>query len=294
MENLHVKCVCEADVVKTIFVVFRSSSSSLKFINKCTNLASTLTLTLNPSPSPGCLPPLQESYQVHTATEVAAMMQEYIELATALAPLIDIFLCETMSSIAQAVTAATAAATAAASAGSSKKKHIPVWVAFTLQDSTAAKLRSGESLVDAVRAVREMVPAVEVVLLNCCAPQAVSAGLIALRENTKNIKPPLRVGGYCNGFATSTSEWLLSSGEHELIGNGDDAMAELPAEEYDAETGILLPSAFVKHAQRWIEQGNAMVVGGCCGIGPDHIRELVVVAAAAARCKKWSSSLLSP
>lgn len=30
---------------------------------------------------------------------------------------------------------------------------------------------------------------------------------------------------------------------------------------------------FAREARRWVELG-ARVIGGCCGIGPEHIREL--------------------
>ena len=33
------------------------------------------------------------------------------------------------------------------------------------------------------------------------------------------------------------------------------------------------PSAFADHARDWVSHG-AMIVGGCCGIGPEHIAEL--------------------
>jgi S-methylmethionine-dependent homocysteine/selenocysteine methylase len=37
--------------------------------------------------------------------------------------------------------------------------------------------------------------------------------------------------------------------------------------------GDLTPEAFAKAAETWIDRG-AQIVGGCCGIGPDHIRYL--------------------
>ena len=37
--------------------------------------------------------------------------------------------------------------------------------------------------------------------------------------------------------------------------------------------GIIKPEAYVRHAQQWVAAG-ASIVGGCCGIGPEHIRAL--------------------
>ena len=36
---------------------------------------------------------------------------------------------------------------------------------------------------------------------------------------------------------------------------------------------MISPEDFAAEARQWIEAG-AQVVGGCCGIGPDHIREV--------------------
>ena len=32
----------------------------------------------------------------------------------------------------------------------------------------------------------------------------------------------------------------------------------------------------VEAARRWVEEFNVSMLGGCCGIGPDHIRALKV------------------
>lgn len=68
--------------------------------------------------------------------------------------------------------------TAACSSISSSARGagLPIWVAFTLEDSKRAVLRSGEALAGAASwAASE--PAVSAILLNCCAPQAISAAL---------------------------------------------------------------------------------------------------------------------
>ena len=205
----------------------------------------------------GSLPPLEESYQMHTTLECQSMQEEYNNLARALAPYIDIFLCETITSIAQAQTAINAAIMA-----SSEK---PVWVSFSLQDNTRALLRSGERVEDAVHAVAEY-PSVQAILFNCCAPQAVTAGLDAVKG--LKLLGKLRIGAYANGFQTTTSEWLTQEGNlkesSELI--------TLPDGEYDNDD-IILPQAYLRHARKWVENG-ASIIGGCCGVGPEHIAEL--------------------
>lgn len=54
------------------------------------------------------------------------------------------------------------------------------------------------------------VPGVEALLLNCCAPQAVTAGLAQLAGA---LPAGLKVGGYANGFQTTTSEWLSGASQ---------------------------------------------------------------------------------
>jgi homocysteine S-methyltransferase len=36
---------------------------------------------------------------------------------------------------------------------------------------------------------------------------------------------------------------------------------------------LILPEAYARHAARWVELG-ATIVGGCCGIGPQHIKRI--------------------
>ena len=40
-----------------------------------------------------------------------------------------------------------------------------------------------------------------------------------------------------------------------------------------AVRGIITPAAYLAEAERWVAAG-VQVIGGCCGIGPDHIRLL--------------------
>ena len=68
----------------------------------------------------------------------------------------------------------------AARAGSA----LPVWVAFTLEDSPAQRLRGGEGVADAAAWAASQ-PEVQAVLLNCCAPEAISAALPALKAAVK-------------------------------------------------------------------------------------------------------------
>lgn len=36
---------------------------------------------------------------------------------------------------------------------------------------------------------------------------------------------------------------------------------------------IISPQDYLRYSRQWLSQG-AQIIGGCCGIGPEHIREL--------------------
>lgn len=120
-------------------------------------------------------------------------------------------------------------------------------------------------------------PGLQALLVNCCSPQAVAAALPRLRAA---VPAGLRVGGYANGFATTTSEWLAGSsgsgGEADEAGaaGGEDlaAFTSPPREEYD-DQGLILPEAYARHTLAWRSAG-ASIVGGCCGVGPAHIARM--------------------
>ncbi|KAI8466981.1 MAG: Homocysteine S-methyltransferase [Monoraphidium minutum] len=209
----------------------------------------------------GSLPPLKESYQWEGLDPPDEMRAQYRELAEALAPHADVLLAETLS------TAAEAAAVAAATARLGK----PLWVSFTLEDSTAARLRSGELLAAAAAATALLAaPHLEALLINCCAPQAASAALPALRAAAP---PRLRVGAYANGFRTTTSQWLAGGRAPEL---------EVDEADYDTASGLITPAAYARFAGAWARRGAALV-GGCCGVGPEHIRAVAAELSAPGR-----------
>jgi S-methylmethionine-dependent homocysteine/selenocysteine methylase len=243
----------------------------------------------------GSLPPLLESYQTRDLLSLEEMQPQYRQLAAALGPFVDVFLCETLSSVVEGV--------AAASVVSTTTK--PWWISFSLHDSlprggsissnvtigddddnnnnnnnnkshpsssTMVTLRSGESLENAVQATVNTFPGCEAVLINCCAPRTVTAGIQVLKNILVNSnRSDIMIGGYANGFSTTTSQWLQTKegGEKER-GVGDQPNELVPGEEYSTETGLILESAYAEHAEQWRSLG-ARIIGGCCGIGPSHV-----------------------
>lgn len=185
----------------------------------------------------GCLAPLVASYRPDVAPDDATCLADYRRMVGAQADGVDLFICETMSLQREACAAARAAA----------ESERPVWVAFTVDDGDGKRLRSGESLAEAARAV--MGVGAERVLVNCSVPEAVTTAMSEL------VGLGVPFGGYANGF---TSVAALEPG-----GTVDSLEAR----------SDLGPDAYAEHALEWVERG-ATVVGGCCEVGPAHIAAL--------------------
>lgn len=187
----------------------------------------------------GSLPPLSESYRWDLVPADDNAQPLYTELAAALLPYVDVYVCETMSCVREAVNAVSAARQVA---GGNK----PVWVAWTLAEQPGGGLRSGESIADAVAALRPY--DVDAFLFNCTTPEAISVGLEELGQLTD--KP---TGAYPN-LLHIPAGWTLDN-------NVRAGRSEMSIEDFLAFT------------DSWQAKGASMI-GGCCGIGPEFIRAL--------------------
>jgi S-methylmethionine-dependent homocysteine/selenocysteine methylase len=190
----------------------------------------------------GSLPPLRGSYRpdlVGPFEEIAPLYQEQAEL---LAPHVDLFLCETLSSAAEGRAAAWAAS----------QTGVPVWVSWTLHEDRSGRLRSGETIAEGTAALADL--PVSGFLVNCCAPESITQALPQLAE----IGAPW-VGGYANTFQPIPEDWRLD-GKQET-----DGLLGLRSD--------LDPERYAEHVARWLEAG-ATVVGGCCGTRPAHIAKI--------------------
>ncbi|MFQ3197302.1 MAG: S-methylmethionine-dependent homocysteine/selenocysteine methylase [Paraglaciecola sp.] len=185
----------------------------------------------------GCLPPLVASYRPDVSLSFKASLASYRRLVELQSPASNVFLCETMSSI----TEATAACTAGLESGK------PVWVALSVSDIKPGQLRSGELLTDALKALESLGP--DAILLNCSLPEAISASWPQLRHTKQ------KIGAYANGFISVAS--LHPGGTVEQLEARKD----------------LNPQQYAEHAMVWARNG-ASIIGGCCEIGPAHIKAL--------------------
>jgi S-methylmethionine-dependent homocysteine/selenocysteine methylase len=187
----------------------------------------------------GSMGPQNGSYRPDLVGSYDATEALYREQAEFLAPLVDLFICETMSCI----TEARAAVVAAAATGK------PVWLSWSIEDSGEANLRSGESIRAAWDDIDGM--GVSAVLLNCSPPEAISKVLPELVSLSD-----IPVGAYANAFTPIPEKWEF---------HGD---ASIPPPRTD-----ITPQAYADHAADWLKAG-ARIIGGCCEVGPAHIAQL--------------------
>lgn len=189
----------------------------------------------------GCLPPLVASYHADVAPKYEDMLESYGKIVAVQAPHVDVFLCETMSSIDEAKAALVSA----------KKSNKPVWVSLTVNDSDSglenAQLRSGELLTDAIAMLEEI--GADAKLINCSKPEAIAAAWPDM-----NAKQGI-TGAYANGFTSIES----------LKPGGTVASLESRSD--------LGPAAYAEFALQWANDG-ATLIGGCCEVGPAHIKAI--------------------
>lgn len=190
----------------------------------------------------GSLPPLRGSYRPDLVGPFDEIAPLYAEQAELLAPHVDVLLCETMSSAAEARAAAWAA-------GRTGK---PVWVSWTLHEDRSGRLRSGETLAVAAAALADL--GVSALLVNCCAPESISAAMPELVKIAAG-----RSGGYANQFRPVPLDWTLHGGGE------TDGLLPLRDD--------LDPDRYAAHVRQWLDAG-ATIVGGCCGTRPAHIAKL--------------------
>ncbi|OUR75923.1 homocysteine S-methyltransferase [Alphaproteobacteria bacterium 46_93_T64] len=186
----------------------------------------------------GCLPPLFASYKPELAPDFEECLEKYRVIADVQAAEVDLFICETMSSIKEGT----------ASAMASQGHGHPVWLSLSLEDNLELRLRSGEPLTDAIETIKAKCK-IDALLLNCSMPEAINAAMETL---THSFTP---VGAYANGF-TSIAALKPGGTVSGLTARND-----------------LGPKDYAKFTMSWVNSG-AKIVGGCCEVGPAHIAEL--------------------
>ncbi|MDL5027734.1 homocysteine S-methyltransferase family protein [Vibrio sp. TMPB1044] len=134
-----------------------------------------------------------------------------------------------------------------------KQSNKPCYYAFSLEDtkSDCANIRSGESVTDAIKLACKS--NAKGIMFNCSVPEVMDQAIIDAKKVINELGGSLEIGVYANNFAPISSE-------HEA----NDMLQEM--RELDGQ-------GYLAYAKRWYTLG-ANIVGGCCGIGPKHIKAL--------------------
>ncbi len=187
----------------------------------------------------GSMGPLVASYRPEVTQPLEEAAPKYAEIAALLGPNVDLILLETMASVLQAEGALEGAQVAGK----------PVWLSVTVNDHDGRLLRSDEPISDLQSIIETYRPAA--VLVNCSVPEAMATAL------TEVAKFGLPFGAYANGFTHISGNFLKDAATVSELTHRHD----------------LTPAKYTEFAMAWVAQG-ATIVGGCCEVGPAHIRHL--------------------
>ena len=189
----------------------------------------------------GALPPICGSYRADLFDPaVAAPILR--TLVAGLAPFADHWQAETLSSLAEAELVREVLG----------QDQLPLWLSFTLEDEIEGppRLRSGETVADAASKAVHLGAAA--LLFNCSQPEVMAAALAVARPVLADTA--IRLGVYANAFPPQ----------------GDQAQANATLHPIRED---LTPEGYLGFARHWRDCG-ADIIGGCCGIGPEHIARL--------------------
>lgn len=159
----------------------------------------------------------------------------------ALTPYVDVWLAETLSAVEEARLVRDVLGDDAR----------PLWLSFTIEDEAVegCKLRSGESVETAVETAVSLRAAA--VLFNCSQPEAMAQAVSIAVATVARLKSGMRVGVYANAFPP-----------HSKTATANASVLDIRQD--------LTPEGYLIYVREWVKRGATMV-GGCCGIGAEHI-----------------------
>ena len=194
----------------------------------------------------GAIPPLFGSYRpdLFVPEQASGLLKIIID---ALSPNVDLWLAETTSSIKEAQAVAKALS----------NDNRPLWISFTLLDDEESqnktpRLRSGEKVTSAVNSITNL--GVSAILFNCSQPEVMASAIDTALCELQSLKADMPLGVYANAFPPQLKEAQANSNLHEIRRDLD-------------------PAGYLSLANIWSKRG-ATIIGGCCGIGPEHIAML--------------------
>lgn len=185
----------------------------------------------------GSLPPLIMSYKTELGKNKIEATDIYKRIVEIQQPHVDIFCCETVSSIQEAEVVSEVALNTGKN----------VWLSFCVQEEDGTLLRSGESLEDALNEFKNT--NINSFLVNCSPPEAIHQSVSIM----KKINKPF--GCLPNGFKSVN-----------LLNDENDVSVLEKRDDFNITN-------FVRDTLRFIEN-NASIVGGCCEVSPEYIEAI--------------------
>lgn len=198
----------------------------------------------------GGIPPMFGSYRPDLFDPVAAVPMMHL-FRHALSPYVDLFAAETFSAIAEA------RCFLDVFGGAGK----PLWVSLSLEDvapeAGCPRLRSGEPLADAIAALgaADTHQQWQALLFNCSQPEVMEDAVKVAVDCVARAGGRQQIGVYANAFPLVDPSYRGANAELHAI------------------RGDITPHSYADFAEIWVAAG-ATIIGGCCGISPDHIRGL--------------------
>lgn len=207
----------------------------------------------------GCIPPTLGSYRpdLFSVEQAKPLLELLIKNQDVD---VDLWLAETISSIAEALMIK----------ARTRVTGKPTWIAFTVKDeiTTEATLRSGESVYEAVSQIAGQ--NVSAILFNCSCAEVMETALMCAKQALldQGLEDNVQLGVYANNFPPI----------------GDLHQANNNTGVTDIRDDIS-PTKYSEFASSWLNAG-ASIVGGCCGVSPQHIKKLAELKAYLAACSE--------
>lgn len=133
-----------------------------------------------------------------------------------------------------------------------------IWLSFTLDDTASSTgtpcLRSGKSVQYATSAMLALDAPVDAILFNCSQPEVIDTALLITAQTLANTAKKFAFRAYANAFKPQDE-----------TGSANEQIDELRDD--------LHPLGYLAWATKWANMG-ASLIGGCCGIGVEHIRQI--------------------
>ena len=242
---------------------FRSNNEAINELHIESNKISPNTFIL------GSLGPLVESYRPDLIMDHSKGTSIYSKMINALHPFVDAIIGETMSCVNEALQIVDAYHETLPI--KQQQQPIPLLLSFTLNQN--GHFRDGESVVNGINRVIEYITTtvykissqpqiinpLHAILFNCCEPEAITTALKEISENEplqrRLKKYKILLGAYAHRLTPIAENWSLETS------TGAQAM----------RCGLSPRDYYHDFVKVWINDLGVQIIGGCCGIAPQHI-----------------------